>query len=128
MIRPACTLFGMLALLLQGSSGGHMLLVEHTRCAEHGDLVHGDEAHRHAAAEPGETHELALEAYPTEGSSEAHGHCALCADRRDAPAVVSEATLIASVPRALEPALARVATPGSSTQRFRLAPKNSPPA
>jgi hypothetical protein len=128
MIRRACALAGLLVLMLQGSSGGHLILVEHTRCAEHGDLVHGDGAHHQAAAEPADAHGPVLQSPPTEGSTDAHEHCVLCADRRDALAVVCEASLVARVTRTPDPLEARVTGPCSGPERFRLAPKNSPPA
>lgn len=128
MIRRACALAALLVLMLQGSSGGHLILVEHTRCAEHGDLVHGDGAHHRATAEAADAHGPVLESPLAQGSGDAHEHCVLSADRRDALAAVCEASLFADATRTPEPFEARVTDLGSGPERFRLAPKNSPPA
>ena len=128
MIRRACVLVTLLSLFLQGSSGGHMLLVEHTRCAEHGELVHGGEAHHHDASTHVETDGIAFEGVSDDASSEAHEHCALTVDRRD--------TLLTIVESQASPHLVEVRqsfasadafVPGDA-RRFRIAPKNSPPA
>lgn len=127
MIRHVCALAGLLALFLQGSRGGHMLLVEHTRCAEHGDLVHEGVAHHHGASDHTESDKAAFESVSDEGSDEAHEHCALTADRRDAFLVVDSHAppCLLEVPRSVASADAFVP---ADTRRFRIAPKNSPPA
>ena len=128
MIRRACALAGLLAVFLQGSSGGHMLLVEHTRCAEHGELVHAGEAHHHDASAHVETTAPAFESVSDEASDAAHEHCALTADRRDAPAAIVEARVLPCLIVGSESA--RPAEPFAvpTAKRFRVAPKNSPPA
>jgi hypothetical protein len=128
MIRRACALAGLLGLFLQGSSGGHMLLVEHTRCAEHGELVHGGEAHHHVGAAHDESDFRAFQTGSDGASGEAHQHCALIADRRDALVSIGNAQ---SAPLAASTVQSLVAEQGlvaAETQRFRIAPKNSPPA
>ena len=128
MIRPACVLAGMLGLFLQGSNGGHMLVVEHSRCAEHGELVHGGDAHPHVAAAHTHGDSAAVHGTPDDGSNEAHEHCALSVDRRDAPlSIVARVVSTRSVPAA--PDLAVVdAVVVARTVLLRLAPKTSPPA
>ncbi|MBT8483912.1 MAG: hypothetical protein HKP36_20245 [Myxococcales bacterium] len=128
MIRRSCALMGLLALFLQGSSGGHMLLVEHRQCAEHGELVHGGEAHHHDASAHAEADRLAFESGSKDASGEAHEHCALSLDRRDATPSIVQAK-VALCPVEASPS----ATPDAphtlgATERFRIAPKNSPPA
>jgi len=128
MIRRACVLAGLLALLLQGSTGGHMLLVEHTRCAEHGDLVHRGDSHEHVDSEHAHADVAALEGTPSEGSGKTHDHCALSVDRRGAVATIVSPELLT---QALEVAQGFVPTDTqvvTGTARFRIAPKNSPPA
>ena len=128
MIRRACVLAGLLALLLQGSTGGHMLLVEHTRCAEHGELVHRGDSHERVDSEHAHADVAALEGTPSQGSGEAHDHCALSVDRRGAvAAIVSPEPFTQSLEAAqgFAPVDAQVVT---GTARFRVAPKNSPPA
>ena len=128
MIRRACALAGIFALFLQGSSGGHMLLVEHTRCAEHGELVHDGKAHHHEGASHAHSSLAAFQGASEEASDEAHEHCALTVDRRDALAVIAEAQSSAPVVER-EPlfTFTRQVVP-FETGRFRIAPKNSPPA
>lgn len=105
-----------------------MLLVEHTQCAEHGELVHGSEAHHHDAFTHAETDRLAFESSSKDASGEAHGHCALSVDRRDAtPSIVQAKVALCPVeasPSAAPDALFALV----ATERFRIAPKNSPPA
>jgi len=127
MIRRACVLAGLLALFLQGSSGGHMLLVEHTRCAEHGELVHNADPHRHVAAEHSHG-AVSVHGAPDEGTGQTHDHCALSVNRRDS--LVSVGTPLVT-PRAFEaPDSVAIADVRVVTHcaRFRIAPKNSPPA
>jgi len=128
MIRRACVLAGLLALLLQGSTGGHMLLVEHTRCAEHGELVHRGDSHEHVDSEHAHADVAALEGTPSQGSGEAHDHCGLSVDRRGAVAAIVSPELLTQtleVEQGFAPADAQLVT---RSARFRIAPKNSPPA
>jgi len=127
MIRGACALTALLAVVLQGSSGGHMLLVEHSRCAEHGELVHGD-AHQHEA-DPGRQAESAvLDGLPDAGSDEAHEHCSVLSDRRDAHVPIATAGAGMRVPEAQDELSVPGADIAPSTSRLQLAPKTSPPA
>ncbi len=127
MIRGACALTALLALVLLGSSGGHMLLVEHSRCAEHGELVHGA-AHHHGAGANRQAESAMLHGSPDAGSEEAHDHCSALTDRRDA--LVSIADTGPGI-RVLE-MQRELSLPGteiaSSTSQLQLAPKTSPPA
>ena len=128
MIRRACVLVGLLTLFLQGSSGGHVLLVEHTRCAEHGELVHNGDAHRHVAGEHAHVDTASVRGMADPGSGEAHYHCALSIDRRDAFVSIctpARSTHAFETPHASAPTDALVVTRAA---RFRIAPKNSPPA
>jgi len=127
MIQGACALMALLALVLQGSSGGHMLLVEHSRCAAHGELVHGG-AHQHEADQDRHGESAVLHGVPDPGSNEAHDHCSVLTDRRDAVVLIGCADAGIRVAEAQdEPSiLRRLIAP--STTRLRLAPKTSPPA
>ena len=128
-IRNTCFHVALLGLLLQGSSAGHMFFVEHGRCAEHGELVHGQPSHAHAKPAHHETSEVAIQSTPGTSSEEAHDHCLLASDRRDAAARVSHAR-IGAAPLAHAPdRFARNQLgPRDESTRFRVAPKNSPPA
>ena len=128
MVRRACALAGLFVLLLQGTNGGHMLLVEHTHCAEHGDLVHGTEAHQHADGAQAEVDAAALEAGSDDASEAAHAHCSLNAERRDGLVAVSDAELSPCLTASAELSAAPTTFASAGAERFRLAPKNSPPA
>lgn len=121
-----CVILGLLALVLQGSSGGHMLLVEHAKCAEHGELIH--RAHGHGidtATEPGRS----LRSTTDPESKASHDHCLLAAERRDALKPVADAwvaiVLTIDAPDCFP--VVDSALP-ENAPRFRVAPKNSPPA
>ncbi|MGB3050266.1 MAG: hypothetical protein WBB42_04675 [Polyangiales bacterium] len=126
-IRGAFVLTALLALLLQGSSGGHMLLVEHSRCAEHGELVHGG-AHQHEAGADRQAESLLLQGAPDSGPDEAHGHCPGLSDRRDALVSIGAVRAGIRVPAAQAELRLLRADIAPSTFRLRLAPKTSPPA
>jgi hypothetical protein len=128
MIRRACVLAGLLALFLQGSSGGHMLLVQHTRCAQHGELVHKDEAHQHVAAEHADANAVAVQGTPDAGFDEAHDYCSVSADRRDGLVAIADARASAHVCKAPHGIALASAFVASDAARFLVAPKNSPPA
>lgn len=119
-------MLGLLALFLQGSGGGHMLLVEHTKCAEHGKLIH--EAHEdgaETATQPGRSLRSASDPDP----ETAHDHCLLAAERRDAVKPVVDAWVTGML--AID-APDRFPTVDIALQervpRFHIAPKTSPPA
>ncbi len=128
MIRRTCVLVGLLALFLQGSSGGHMLLVQHTRCADHGELVHPGDAHPHVAAEHAQPDSAAVHGTPDAGSDKTHEHCSVSANRRDGLVAIVDAPASAHVcamPHGVAVAHEFIVT---DPARFRVAPKNSPPA
>jgi hypothetical protein len=105
-----------------------MLLVEHTRCAEHGELVHGGRPHHHDALRHGQSDVATFRNAPDEGSNEAHEHCALSANHREALILIVEARVFTHLDEAPEDfTLSNVAVV-AGVSRFRVAPKNSPPA
>ena len=105
-----------------------MLLIQHTRCAEHGELIHGGEAHHHEGLAHVETDAVAFESASTGASDEGHGHCALTVDRRDAPCSITEAQISQRLIEAPEQHPSTDAFVFVEANRFRVAPKNSPPA
>lgn len=128
MVRHICVLVSLAALILQGSSGAHMLLVEHTRCAKHGELVHGGDAHDHAGGERAHSKTATLNGLPDAGSDEAHDHCSVSVDRRDAAVSLVDAEACIRVAALLDDSRPTSAVVVPSTPRFRIAPKTSPPA
>jgi hypothetical protein len=105
-----------------------VLLVEHTRCAEHGELVHGGDAHDHVSGEHAHSKAATLSGLPDAGSDEAHDHCSVSANRGDAAvSFVDSKAWIRFAGLLHDPTLtSAVIVP--STPRFRIAPKGSPPA
>ncbi|MFW2390547.1 MAG: hypothetical protein ACN4G0_19585 [Polyangiales bacterium] len=127
MIRHICALAALLALMLQGSSGGHMLLVEHSRCAEHGELVHGSGADHHGSNAPTSADSASVQG-TSPAHEDAHDHCTVSVDRRDAPASIDDSgwraySFTTLLSRAPANDLFSV-----RSHRYRLAPKTSPPA
>jgi hypothetical protein len=129
-LRTSAILLGILALLAQGTQLGHMLLVEHAICAEHGELVHG-EAHPSTGswafeAAPGQS--MALRPGFAADEAHAHEHCGTVSERRDAVAPAAQAVLRLT---RLEPLVApppKLSPHPRPRARLRLAPKTSPPA
>ena len=128
MIRRSCALAWLFALFLQGSSGGHMLLVEHIRCAEHGELVHGHATEHLGADAREQARGRAVETSREGGADEGHAHCALSANRRDVMAAIVEAQLRLAVVESAERLVVERGDLAPQTKPYRIAPKNSPPA
>jgi hypothetical protein len=111
-----------------GVSAGplHYALVEHQRCAEHGELVHGsDDAHGIAVASLDE-----VDTVSARESHGEHGHCDVLASTPDDDGVrVGAATVNADVAPALQSTVAPIAPRLIATSAlWRAAPKQSPPA
>jgi len=128
MIQRSCVLLAVIGMFLQGSEGGHMLLVEHTRCAEHGDLVHAGDAHGHGVEAALVAETRTIEGAPDPSGDSAHEHCNHASEQRRAVAGVPPSHLRARYE--LAPAVRApivVALP-IRAPLFRTAPKTSPPA
>lgn len=129
MIRRACVIAALLGLFLQGSSAVHMLLVAHVRCAEHGELIHATEPRDRGSIAHTRTDRAAVEGM-RHGSSEAgHAHCPLSSQRREVLTRVLRAAVGLAL-RSPAPAWTILGQQHGSDgpSRFRVAPKNSPPA
>ncbi|HJX66743.1 MAG TPA: hypothetical protein VJ860_22650 [Polyangia bacterium] len=119
-----------LLLAAQLLSLGHLLIVRHTICPEHGEAIHSGARSETQALPP--THERATSdpaldvgAAPAE---HAHDHCLAQANTRERFALLPSADLTTGplLLAPLRPSLAAVAlTPAVSV--LLLAPKNSPP-
>jgi hypothetical protein len=121
-------LLAVVGLFLQGSEGGHMLLVEHARCAEHGDLIHAADGHDHGLSEARDGAVPAFKRGSDPDDESAHAHCNHASERRDLGVEVSATELVElreSVALSTEPG---VAARASRAPLYRTAPKNSPPA
>jgi hypothetical protein len=128
MIRRACLLGGILAWFLLGSNGAHLLLVEHSRCAEHGEMVHHGAAHHHGASGDLEPGSAAFHGTPDDQPEDGHEHCALSAEHRPALIAISDSRWSAQVREARVECALVAALVATDSARFRIAPKNSPPA
>lgn len=119
-------LVGIFCAFSQISGALHWVLVEHARCAEHGELVHtsdGDHAHSDTSAAPSS---VSIEA----GGSNEHGH-----DHCEVSPAPRELMLVSSAPISLPPASVtgssgdvRCSDAKASIAGYALAPKTSPPA
>jgi len=117
------------AVILQGSTGGHMLLVEHTRCAEHGELIHGAAPDHDATESPATANTGTVDQAPDDGpSGGAHEHCTLTSDRREVIAAVSDSPMTRRLDETAPLSLGVDSFVFVDTKRFQTAPKHSPPA
>lgn len=120
----------LVCLAAQVGAGIHAVAVRHERCAEHGEVVHGDD-HGHGAvagAEPRALRAPQLDDGAAAAShDEDHDHCAVPLLRRQAEPGFCLPALIA--PGAPPSVPAPVAAPVVATRAlYLLAPKASPPA
>jgi hypothetical protein len=128
-------LVGLFCIFSQVSGALHWALVEHVRCAEHGDWVHEGEAHAeveahaegeaHAEASPEPSSEPGLQA---PGADEhGHDHCLYLADRRDPSLPSAALALIDSRVGGWSAAAPGERDAVASALAYELAPKTSPP-
>lgn len=130
LLRHLTVWVGLLCLFGQFSSALHMVLVEHVRCAEHGELVHVD-GDQHADHD-GTAHRERSPGGPAISSSSTdsdhgHDHCLICSERRKLallPAAVPELR----APEGGDALLALCPDASIHTPRiYSYAPKTSPP-
>ena len=118
-------LVGICCVFSQLSGALHWVLIEHARCAEHGEWVHvgdGDHAQSDVATAPDS---VSIEA----GSSETHGHdhCDFLRTPREL-ALAPSAPVSLPVPRVTGcSGQVRCSDAKASITRYELAPKTSPP-
>lgn len=106
----------------------HTLLVPHTLCAEHGEVVHLEHEAGPLASTPSDRDDVAFEASAA-GQNAGHEHCPVVFDglRRLAPQHTACALLLPA-PLATDVCAADcLALPYSSLSLTLLAPKTSPP-
>lgn len=114
----------------QFASSAHLLLVPHTVCPVHGELVHvepGNEHHHAGLAGGGRF--AAIGSVETPEAHHGHEHCVLVSNRRSLVALRPAAEGSLAPPR-LSAALEWLedVSPGARVALLRLAPKQSPPA
>jgi hypothetical protein len=126
-LRPAIAIVAIAGLLAQGSTAGHMLLVKHTQCLEHGELVHGELDHRHSGDTAGS--ELpGLRNDEGAGTESGHDHCTHAAERRDALVEVAPTQCPMAFPDLATLRISMTTPCVGRSALLRFAPKNSPPA
>ena len=127
--RLCATAFAAVFLAGQVSSYLHMALVRHVQCAEHGELIHSGRA-TPALATPASPAPIPLVASSTNADLDhSHEHCAATPNRRQAAIEITHGPLLAERPPQIgrAPIVARDLLIFGEP-RYRLAPKNSPPA
>ncbi len=129
-MRHCLAVVAWVCLVTQLSGVMHFLLVEHARCAEHGELIHGHVQHaeRETDAHPG-TVAPSSHLFVPAGRSEEHDHdhCLVASEKREAiattptllsgPSAGEDSAVVADVSHELV-LVARV---------YAFAPKTSPP-
>ncbi len=102
----------------------HNLLVSHTTCSEHGEVIHESSAAGHAA--PTAAHRVTPSGAP---AVHEHDVCLVAMLRREHATAAVATTVELPTPLALRHARPSLGVPPPrSIDLYRLAPKNSPPA
>jgi hypothetical protein len=121
-----------LLLAAQILSLGHLLLVRHRTCSEHGDVIHSGQPHEELPAPPIAEGDLASGQPIVGAASRAagdHHHCLICTVTRERFALLPSASTGAE---SIELTVALVpssdASPFAPVAVIVLSPKNSPPA
>ncbi len=111
----------------QGASLAHFALVKHAICPLHGELIHpGSDAHPPPAVHASRASGPALFGSERDGDAARDDHCGVVGHRREAAVATVSSAL---QPHDVRPMPAPLALAWSPTSpRFRIAPKQSPPA
>jgi hypothetical protein len=130
--RPAIAVpVAWLCLFLQGSAFAHTLLVRHTLCLEHGELIHAPSAAADAAPRALESERgRGAEQGSALASEHEHEHCAVFALRRNALAPLAQAQITGALTGFERPCggHGEGVCSSPSAALLLLAPKTSPPA
>ncbi len=129
--RASLRAISTLLLLAQFATLGHLLIVRHTICPEHGEALHAGaygQAQGLPATHAGATNDPALDK-GTAPAEHAHDHCLARANTRERFALlpfldVAPGPLLLAAP--LPSRTSAAVTPALAV--LRLAPKNSPPS
>ena len=112
-----------LALVAQFSQAAHLVLVKHSLCAEHGELVHGSQ--RALAKDPSRGVPNSVSAAAHDGAKD-HEHCPALLNNKNRVVPPASADIIHVVPLPPDVAMVDTLTP-VIVDVLRHAPKNSPP-
>ena len=115
-----------LCILGQASSFAHLLLVRHTACATHQNLLEetGEHATNAKAAAPNNQNTLEQQ---TDNPTHSHEDCLLCAQKQKLATVPEVNPVLLLLVSCLAPRAPTHFVLLSSQDLFLLAPKNSPP-
>jgi hypothetical protein len=131
-LRLVLGIIAILCLAAQLASAAHFVIVEHHACAEHGELVHVDEASHGSARSLPELGTVGprIQAALADDVLHGHGHCVGFSDRRERLAVHPQAVAIAPRPSGGPVATLSAGIPDEppAIPLLFLAPKASPPA
>jgi hypothetical protein len=116
--RARRALIASICLAAQAFALAHLFLVVHTRCDEHGEVVHGDHY------DGGDDAQLAFGVGTGEGEHE-HEHCQTFAEPRELRAERACVVAVTAQTELAQPT--ELAAPVSTRPLYRLAPKVSPP-
>ena len=112
---------------LQLSGVAHQVMVRHSRCVEHGEIIHSDglaQGHGGSAA-PRDARSRVERAQET--GPQSHDHCAAVFEQRKALGMAS-ACVISARELTVPPDWAPRATPDTGREIYDFAPKTSPPS
>jgi len=129
LLRRVTVWVGLLCLHAQFALALHMLLVEHVRCAEHGELIHanGDKHEDHDSASLHVSSSGPTISGSSRQADHGHDHCLTCSERRK-PALLPPMVPELGAPEdcfAVPAPAWDAAFP--SLRIYSLAPKTSPP-
>jgi hypothetical protein len=118
-------LLGLLCMVSQLSGELHWALVEHQRCADHGEWIHeGD--HHHAGSEEAAA-PAPLSVTSPDDDAHDHDHCQVLTDRRELGLAPSATTPLEAPAAHAVTGLERATPVVAASALYRLAPKTSPP-
>lgn len=127
--RQATWCVAVVCLVAQLLGWGHLIAVEHARCAEHGEVIHVDRAaapERLTQEHRGDERETSM-ADADRDDRHADDHCSWLAERRDVVLGVSAHVTCLPTAELASVTPPRSAPPAASIALLRLAPKLSPP-
>jgi hypothetical protein len=126
-LLPRLTLLlGLFAAYSQVSSTLHWVLVQHVRCADHGEWVHAGEGHHADEAEHATQTSPSVAA--ADGETHGHDHCHFLVDPRTFAVISPPRVVLAQLGECMAAGITCPSNTGWQSALYELAPKTSPPA
>ena len=126
-LLPRLTLLlGLFAAYSQVSSTLHWVLVQHVRCADHGEWVHVGEGHHAQEAE--HATQTSPSGAAADGETHGHDHCHFLVDPRTFAVILPPRVVLAQAGEWIGAGIAGPPDAGRQIALYELAPKTSPPA